>query len=379
MTTTPLKIAIIGGGLIGPRHAASIISNPSTILTALVDPAPHGLPTASSLKTTHYPSISALLSSPNRPDAAIICTPNKTHVSLSLELIAAGIHVLVEKPISTSIHDGRLLVDTAHEKGVKLLVGHHRRFNPYLLAAKAEIEKGGLGTTIAVQGTWCLKKPSSYFDGIGEWRRSEESGGVILINLIHEVDLLQYLLGPIISVSAMPTRKTREFDAEEGAAILFRFESGVVGTFILSDVTPSPWNFETGTGENPMIPHSRKEEGAGGFYRIMGTEASLSVPDLTRWSYDWREEKSWTERLKKEDLEVDKAKVPFDSQIQHFYEVVRNGAEPSCTGEEGLRAMIVCDAVKRALVSELPVEVIGYESAERSSEQKRSLHEQNAL
>ena len=158
--------------------------------------------------------------------------------------------------------------------------------------------------------------------------------------------------------------KRGAFDAEEGAAILLRFENGVVGTFILSDAVPSPWNFEVGTGENPMIPHVGKEEGAGGFYRIFGTEASLSVPDLTRWSYDERKNKSWTERLEKEDLEVESEKVPFDLQIQHFYEVIKERAEPSCSGEEGLRAMIVCEAVKRAMTSGLPVNIQGFDILE---------------
>jgi len=365
MSTNPLKIAIIGGGLIGPRHARSVLSNPSTSLVALIDPAPYGPQTASSLSTSHYSSIASLLSSKDRPDAAIICTPNKTHVPLSLELIHAGIHVLVEKPISVSVDEGRLLIEAARENRVKLLVGHHRRFNPYLLAAKKEVERGGLGTVIAVQGSWCLKKPGSYFDGIGEWRRNGESGGVVLINLIHEVDLLQYLLGPIVLVSAVQTKKTRGFDAEEGAAILLQFESGVVGTFILSDNVPSPWNFEAGTGENPTIPKVDKEDGAGGFYRIMGTDASLSVPDLTRWSYDGKENKSWTEVLRKEDLRVEREKVPFELQVQHFYEVVRNGASPSCTGEEGLRAMVVCEAVKRAMVSGKSMEIKGFEIVEK--------------
>ena len=113
--------------------------------------------------------------------------------------------------------------------------------------------------------------------------QTSSSGGVVLINLIHEVDLLQYLFGPISLISALETKKTRGYGAEEGAAILMRFESGIVGTFILSDSVPSPWNFEAGTGENPTIP---KVENGGGFYRVMGTKGSLSVPDSERWSYD---------------------------------------------------------------------------------------------
>jgi predicted dehydrogenase len=359
--STKINIAIIGGGLIGPRHGQSVLKTPSAHLLALVDPAPHGPQTAASLTTTHYPSISALLSSPQKPDAAIICTPNATHVPLSLELVAAGIHVLVEKPISTDIESGKELIEAAKKAGVKLLVGHHRRFNPYLLSAKKAIDAESLGQVIAVQGTWCLRKNEEYFDGIGEWRRSGSTGGVVFINLIHEIDLLQYLLGPIVFVSALPTQKTRGFDAEEGAAILLRFESGVVGTFILSDATPSPWNFEGGTGENPMIPHVKSESGAGGFYRIMGSKASLSVPDLTRWSG------VWTEELKREELEVQKDKVPFDLQMQHFVDVVAGNTKPNCTGDEALKAMVVCQAVKRSMETGEAVEIKGFDIVERST------------
>jgi predicted dehydrogenase len=254
------------------------------------------------------------------------------------------------------------LIEAAKKEGVKLLVGHHRRFNPYLLSAKKALDEKTLGKVIAVQGAWCLKKPDEYFNGIGEWRRNGESGGVVLINLIHEVDLLQYLLGPIVFVSALPTVKTRGFEAEEGAAILLHFKSGVVGTFLLSDSTPSPWNFEGGTGENPMIPRVEIEEGAGGFYRIIGTEGSLSVPDLRRWSNG-----AWDEVLKKEELGVEREQVPFDLQVQHFYEVVREGKEPSCNGEQALSAMVVCEAVRRSMACGEAVEVDGFEIKERKS------------
>ncbi|RDL31483.1 Uncharacterized protein BP5553_09692 [Venustampulla echinocandica] len=365
-----LKVAVIGGGLIGPRHAQSVISNPSTELVALVEPSPNGSSVAASLNTHHYPSTSALILSPHKPDAAIICTPNHTHVPLALELIAAGVHILVEKPISTTIPSGRELITVAKERDVKLLVGHHRRFNPYLLRAKSSISS--LGRILAIQGTWTLLKPPSYFQGpTNSWRQSQTSGGgVVLINLIHEIDLLQYLLGPIVLVSALGTQKTREHDAEEGAAILMRFESGVVGTFILCDTTPSPWNFEAGTGENPTIP---KVEGGGSFYRIFGAEGSLSVPDLARWSYDHVEEgqgkeKGWNEVLKKEEIPVEKEEVPFDLQLQHFVDVVRDGKEPSCTGVEALRALVVCEAVKTAMKNAdgMPVEIHGFEIKNRN-------------
>jgi predicted dehydrogenase len=341
-----IKIALIGSGLIGPRHGQSIISNSSLRLIALVDPAPYGISVAKSLNTTHYASVDLLLSSSDRPEAAVICTPNHTHVSLTLQLIEAGIHVLVEKPLCTNIEDGLLLLEAvkvAKEKGVRVLVGHHRRFNPYLLAAKSALERRLIGKVVAMQGIWALKKNKEYFNDVGEWRRDAKTGGPILINLIHEIDLLQYLLGPITLVSAIGTKKERDFDAEEGAAILLRFQAGMVGTFILSDNTPSPWNFEGGTGENPMIPQTSPYDLVGGFYRILGAKGSLSVPDLTVWNGEW------TQELVMQRSKVEKDKVPFDVQMEHFVKVVNGEVESNCTVEEALSAMVVCEGIKKAV------------------------------
>ncbi|KAM3084139.1 hypothetical protein ACMFMF_001496 [Clarireedia jacksonii] len=358
----PIPIALIGSGLIGPRHAQSILRNPQTILHSLTDPAP-------SLSTPYHESISSLLSSTPLPTAVLICTPNSTHVSISTSCIEAGIrYVLVEKPISTSIQEGVRLLSAVEERGAVLLVGHHRRFNSYLIAAKAELESGKLGRVVAVQGIWALKKPQSYFDGIGEWRRNGKSGGVVLINLIHEIDLLQYLLGKVVAVSAFESEKTRGYDAEEGCAIILKFETGVVGSFLLSDAVPSPWNFEAGTGENPSIPKVDKDEGAGGFYRILGTKGSVSVPDMTRFVYeDGKGESAWNDVLRREELQVNESIVPFDEQIKNLVQVAKEGKEPVCGGKEGLSAMIVCEAVRCSMKYGETVRIDGLKLCEKGT------------
>lgn len=183
-----------------------------------------------------------------------------------------------------------------------------------------------------------------------EWHRSSASGGTVMINLIHEIDILHYLLGPITRVFAEKTISQRGFEAEEGAAIVLRFESGVVGTFLLSDNTPSPHNFEAGTGENPMIPKVGKD-----VYRIFGTEGMVSVPDM-KWSrYDGVN--SWTEEIKETGVEVDVGKAPFELQVKHLVEVLAGRENPVCSAADGLRAVVVCEAVKRALYTGLPVEI----------------------
>jgi predicted dehydrogenase len=361
----PLRIIIVGAGLIGPRHAQSVLSNPSTELVALIDPASSAALIASQLDTKHFPSIQAMLAAIPKPDAAIICTPNHTHVPIATELLTHGIHILIEKPLSDSLESAKSLLTFARRgenSHLTVLVGHHRRFNPYVEKTKKILESGSLGTPIAVNGLWTLYKPSSYFSPPTDWRRRSPSGGVVPINLVHDIDTLQYLFGPITRVHAERTPRQRAnppHEVEEGAALILRFSSGVVGTFLVCDATPSPYNFEMGTGENPLIPSPGGSEGGSGtdFYRIFGSEACLSVPDMTRWSYDGRAEKSWTERLAVERFEVEQRGTPFDLQLEHFVEVIAGRERPRCSGEDGLRALMVCEGVRRALETGQAVEL----------------------
>jgi predicted dehydrogenase len=352
VSQTPLKIAVVGGsGLIGKRHCQHVASNPSTKLIAIVDPSPQGPDIAKLHNCTLYPSIQELISSRHKPEAAIVCTPNHTHVPLSKELAQAGIHILCEKPISPTVESATELLEVAKNNNIKLLVGHHRRFNPYMIKAKQIVESGSLGQIIAVSGLWTTFKPPEYFaPETVKWRSStKDGGGVILINFIHEIDLLQYLFGPVTRIHAEQAASKRSHPddteaAEEGAAICMRFASGVVGTFVISDHVPSPHSFEQGTGENPLLPPSGAD-----VYRIFGTNGTLSFPDMIKSSYE-EGKKSWENKISTQKQEVEKIDVaPFDSQLNHFVKVCRGQETPRCTGEEGLRALIVCEAVRSAL------------------------------
>jgi predicted dehydrogenase len=348
-----LSFAVIGAGLIGPRHARTIAGSSSARIVAIVDPAPAGASLATELNVAHYKSVAELLQSGDKPDAAIICTPNHTHVPVSRELSSGGVHILIEKPFSTDIASGESLLEHLKSTNVKTLVGHHRRFNPYMVRTKQIVSSGRLGDIIAVNGLWTTCKPLDYFDTPAEWKRGE-TGGVVLINLIHEVDLLHYLFGQIISVHAEKTISNRGFEAEEGAALTLRFQSGVVGSFLVSDNVPSPHNFESGTGENPLIPKTGQD-----FYRIFGTEASLSVPDMSLWSYRGKV-KSWNQELTQENIHVESG-LPFDLQLDHFVEVIRGKEVPSCTPQAGLGALIVCQAIKHAIEENKTVKIQRYE------------------
>lgn len=338
-----VKIAVIGVGLIGPRHCRTVAKSPDAQLIAIIDPMPQGAKLAEELGTAHYMSIRDVLSSPHKPDGAIVCTPNHTHVALATELTNGGVHVLLEKPVAADLESGQKLLQHSQKTNFQILVGHHRRFNPYMTVVKEALESKTLGQIIAVNGLWTLFKPPEYYEAPTEWRKTK-SGGVVLMNLIHEVDLLQYMFGRIVRIHAERTTSTRNHEAEESAALTFRFESGVVGSFLITDNLPSPHNFESGTGENPLIPKTGEN-----FYTIFGTAASLSVPSMTRWSYDGVD-KTWNVPLVQNRLDIPDG-VPFEIQLAHFIQVCRGEEAPKCTVGNGLSALIVCDAAKRAIFS----------------------------
>lgn len=389
-STTPVKLAIIGAGLIGPRHAQAASQDPDVTLVALVDPSPAAAQLAAALGTRHYPSVAALLArrrqqvvvslpvdsdSPppglnhdddddDKPDAALVCTPNSTHVAVARELLSAGIHVLCEKPLAVDVASGQALVDHAAGCQVRLLTAHHRRFNPYVVAARRILTSNTttVGKVTAVSGLWALYKPPAYFAPPTEWRRSGEAAGPVLINLVHDIDVLHYLLASrVVRVAAFaaPKRRTAH-DADEGGAILLHFASGVVATFVLSDAVVSPHAFEMGTGENPMIPRTGRD-----VYRILGTEGTLSVPDLRRFFYADGVEKSWgselaevTEKVEDWLSKGERGKMPFELQMAHWVKVLRGQEEPVCTGEDGLAAVRVALAVKKALQTGEMVDVV---------------------
>lgn len=352
-------VVVGGGGLIGPRHVQHVVNHSNTELFAVIDVSDAGAKIAAAHNARFFHSIGEMIEFCDNerypyPDGAIVCTPNHTHIKLSVELASHGINLLVEKPLSSDINESKAMKQYAEEKGVKLLVGHHRRFNPYIVYAKQNLDK--VGEIIAVQGTWALRKDEQYFQK-GLWRTDRATGGgPLMINLVHDIDLLQFLFGPLERVYAELVKKQRKHypNVDEGAVLTLKFKSGVCGTFICSDNVSSPFNFEAGTGENPTVP---KESEAVGFYRVFGSQGTLSIPDLnlfhqpdTAGTGSWLNEFT-TEKIVDEGLLHEK---PFDLQLDHFVDVIKGKEEPFCTADDGISALLCIDAVLRSIETGLP-------------------------
>ena len=337
--TAPARIAVLGAGMMGRRHAEIIAGDPGVRLAGLADPSSAGRDLAATLGTPWHPSLADLLAA-DRPDGILIATPNTLHAQQALDCIAAGIPVLVEKPIATDPGDARRVVAAAAQAGVPLLVGHHRRHNPIIEAAKSAIDAGRIGRVVAVNALVWLMKPAPYFDA--EWRRMP-GAGPILTNLIHDIDLLRHFCGDVTTVQAVASSQIRGHAVEDTAAIVVTFASGALGTLSVSDTAVGPWSWELTAAENPDYPATGQS-----CYMIAGTEGALEVPTLRLWRNPGPT--GWHQPLAPETLSA-APQDPLLRQILHFADVIGGTARPLVTGGDGAAALAVLDAIKTAACS----------------------------
>ncbi len=273
----------------------------------------------------------------DRPDGVIVATPNQLHVEHGRQCLGAGLPLLVEKPIADESRSATGLVEQAERLGIPLLVGHHRRHNPIVRAAKARIESGAIGEVVAVQAACWLYKPEGYFDAA--WR-TRPGAGPVFINLIHDVDLLRHLLGEVVAVQAFDSRQARGHEVEDTAAILLRFEGGALASVTVSDSIVAPWSWELTAAENPAYPATGQS-----CYLIGGTRGALEIPAGRIWSQ--KGERSWWRPLDRATYAVE-PRDPLDLQLCHFCDVIEGKAAPLVSGREALRSLQVIEAILAA-------------------------------
>jgi predicted dehydrogenase len=333
---TRLRIAVVGLGAIGLKHAEIIAHEDMCELGPIADPTAAAREFAAAHGVRHFPTLEALLES-DRPDGAIIGTPNALHRAGGIACMEAGVPALVEKPIADTLAAALALSHAAERTGVPLLIGHHRRHNPLIRRAREVIEDGKLGRLTAVTSLWMARKPDGYYDV--PWRR-EAGGGPVLINFIHDVDLLRFMCGEIESIQSMTSNAVRGFSVEDTAVAIVRFENGALGTLTTCDASVSPWSWELSSGENPFYPRQHEI-----CYLLTGTEGSLSLPKLEYWHYG--STKGWDQPLLCEVLDAPQDD-PLAIQLRHFCRVIRGEEPPLISGADGARTLATAVALHRA-------------------------------
>lgn len=225
-----MRFAVCGAGVIGCVHAGMVARNGDARLVAIVDPV---LARAEALAADFEGAQPAaeLADVVADVDAVCVCTPTGLHAAPTLAALAAGKHVLVEKPAETTTERIDELIAAAEASGAVVGVISQHRFDPSAEIVAAEIAAGRFGRVtngIASTNWW---RSQGYYDG-GGWRGTWEldGGGALMNQGIHAVDLLIAFLGNPVEVTAFTACLAHErIEVEDVATALVRFESGALG------------------------------------------------------------------------------------------------------------------------------------------------------
>ncbi|MEX3007593.1 Gfo/Idh/MocA family protein [Hoeflea sp. TYP-13] len=340
------RIAVVGFGLVGKRHAESIRRLPDLRLAAIVEPDDEARASATAMGAPCFATLDEMFDR-TEVDGVILATPTPLHVEQGLTCIEMKCPLLVEKPIAVTAQEARVLVDAAEAAQVPLLVGHHRRHNGMVRAAKSAIAAGAIGELRAIQATCWFYKPDHYFEA-APWRM-RKGAGPVSVNLVHDADLLRHFCGEVARVQAQSVPSARGFENEDLAAALLTFKSGVVATISVADTIVAPWSWELTARENPAYPATNES-----CYLVGGSRGSLSIPDLRVWSHE--NEPDWWSPISAKTL-VAGTGDPLSVQAAHFSNVILGQEAPLVSGLDGLRSLQIVEAVQRAAETGNPIEI----------------------
>ncbi len=344
--TNPTSIAIVGAGLVGVRHIEAIKQAANVELAAIVDTSDTAASLAADMGIGFFHSLEDMFKH-GGVQGVILSTPTPLHVEQGLQCIEARCPVLIEKPIAVSAKDALVLVNRGNECGVPILVGHHRRHNPLIQKAHAMIASGEIGDVRGAQGSCWLYKPDDYFE-VAPWRK-QKGAGPISVNLVHDIDLMRYLLGDVLRVQAAASKSARGFENEDVAAAVLTFANGVIGTITVSDTIVSPWSWELTARENPAYPVTDQSS-----LMIGGSKGSLSIPDLTVWSHHGN--RSWWEPISATSYPQEFSD-PLINQIEQFVDVIAGHAEPLVSAVEGMKTLQVVEAIQQSAEQQQAIEI----------------------
>jgi UDP-N-acetyl-2-amino-2-deoxyglucuronate dehydrogenase len=266
-------------------------------------------------------------------DFVMIGSPSGLHAEHGIAAVERGLHVLVEKPIDVSTVRGEALVATAERAGVKLGVLFQDRLQPDLVRLRDFARGGGLGRVLVVSARVKWHRPPEYYSA-SRWRGTLAlDGGAALVNQgIHTVDLLLWLLGPVVRVRGLTATLLHAIEAEDVALALLRFASGALGTLEATTVAfPGyPRRVEISGTEGTVVV-----EGS----RVVAADLRAPVPGLVSAGDEGRTSAATA---------IVADATPHRRMVEDFARAITTGAAPACDGREALRSLAVVEAVYAA-------------------------------
>lgn len=337
-----LRFGIIGCGRIAPKHAESIIAIPEAELVAVCDIISEKAERFAHLYNADpYLDYKELLQREDI-DIVTIATPSGIHAEIGIEAAKAGKHVMVEKPMAMTLKQADYLIKACQEYNVKLSVIHQNRYNKSIKILREAMEKGRFGKLTHGQATIRWNRNEDYYIQ-APWRGTKlQDGGVLMNQSIHNIDLLQWMMGPVESVFGYTTTALRQIEMEDVAGAVIRFKNGAIG-LIEAATTIYPKNIEETLnifGETGSV--------------VIG---GIAVNRVEVWEFPE------SEGEKNQIFSAQESDPPtvygFGHReiIEDMIKSVKSNTSPPINGEEGRKALEIILAIYKSQESGLPVKL----------------------
>jgi UDP-N-acetyl-2-amino-2-deoxyglucuronate dehydrogenase len=290
-------------------------------------------------------------------DVVTVCTPHPAHKDAALQAIQAGSHVLVEKPLAATLEDCDAMIDAAGKKKVLLGTISQRRYYEPALRVKRAIEDGKIGRPVLATVTMLGWRDEAYYHSDpwrGKWR--EEGGGVLVNQAPHQLDLLQWYMGPIDELFGYWENLNHPYvEVEDSAIAVLKFKNGAIGNIVVSNSqNPALFGQVHVHGENGASVGVQTDSGA---MFIAGMSGVAEPPYNDLWTV--RGEEAMVEKWKREDADffekIDPTWFFHQKQFEDFIRAVATGRKPFIDGAEGRKTVESFTAVYRSTRDKKPV------------------------
>lgn len=245
-TTQPawphIPVGLIGCGEVATRYAQILTNNRQVGLELICVTdisVANGAAFAVKFGLSFFSSVEQLLAEP--VSLVCICTPNLTHAPLAQQCLRAGKHVVLEHPMAMNRREGEQLLDTAGKTGRHLFVVRQRRFLRTVQVLRVALRNGLFGDLIEVKMSLCWNRRPAYFQE-KPWRAERQSGGIMLNQASHFLDLLLYLFGDPKMVEGYLGNIKHELPCEDSAFGTIHFNSGLSATIECTTGAPAEYN-----------------------------------------------------------------------------------------------------------------------------------------
>ena len=296
-----LRVGVVGAGVMGSNHARVLAGLPGVSLTGIADPLQaHRARAEKFIGCTTFSEIEDMLAA--GVDAVTIAAPTHLHHEIALHCIGKGIHVLVEKPIASTVEEGNEIVAAARRAGVTLMAGHVERFNPAVAAIKTAI-KGEDILSIAITR-------------VGPFPPRMSNVGVVIDLAVHDIDLIRWFTESDI-VDVQPQLASAVAEREDIALLQFRTASGVLAHINTNWLTPFK-------ARNVTVATRGKY--------VMGDLLTRQVTEC----FGFQPDGSYSMRH----LSVGHDE-PLRAELLAFIDAVKSGGVPAVTGEEAVASLEV--------------------------------------